>query len=169
MGNIAGQSPMYRDLVLEAGALPPLLELCKPSTYLPMLRNATWSLSNFCRGKPEPPFELVAPALSTLNALIRLKDDEVLTDACWALSYLCDSVGEPPHRKIQALVAAGVCGRLVELLMYFLFFPRNFLFLRFCLAGFSVPPFLYVSFFCSVPCVSPFFSLPLPSHFSPLS
>lgn len=32
-----------------------------------MLRNATWTLSNFCRGKPQPDFELVGKALSDLN------------------------------------------------------------------------------------------------------
>jgi hypothetical protein len=40
------------------------------------------------RGKPQPPFDLVQPALQRLAQLIYSKDDEVLTDACWALSYL---------------------------------------------------------------------------------
>jgi len=117
LGNIAGDSYQYRDLVLRHEALEPLLELCKPSAKITMLRNATWTLSNFCRGKPQPPFELVAPALPTLAQLIFCKDDEVLTDACWALSYLSDDTG-PHNTKIQAVIQSGVCRRLVELLMH---------------------------------------------------
>ncbi|TYH10059.1 hypothetical protein ES288_A07G147800v1 [Gossypium darwinii] len=72
-----------------------------------MLRNATWSLSNFCRGKPRASFELTKLALPTLERLIHLNDEKVLTDACWALSYLSDGTNE----KIQVVIEAGVCPR----------------------------------------------------------
>lgn len=39
---------------------------------------------------------------------------QVLTDACWALSYLSDGQND----KIQAVIEAGVCQRLVELLIH---------------------------------------------------
>jgi importin subunit alpha-1 len=117
LGNIAGDSAHCRDLVLQAGALEPLLSLCTPNAKITMLRNATWSLSNLCRGKPQPPFEQVQRALPVLAQLIWSKDDEVLTDACWALSYLSDDTG-PHNQKIQAVISSGVCRRLVELLMH---------------------------------------------------
>jgi len=117
LGNIAGDSHACRDLVLKQNALDPLLALCNSSAKMTMLRNATWTLSNFCRGKPQPPFEFVRPALPTLAALISLKDEEVLTDACWALSYLSDDTG-PHNTKIQAVINANVARRLVELLMH---------------------------------------------------
>ncbi|KAA8543049.1 hypothetical protein F0562_021456 [Nyssa sinensis] len=114
LGNIAGDSPKCRDLVLNHGALVPLLAQFNEHAKLSMLRNATWTLSNFCRGKPQPQFELTKPALPALARLIHSNDEEVLTDACWALSYLSDGTND----KIQAVIEAGVCPRLVELLLH---------------------------------------------------
>ncbi|KAI3460773.1 hypothetical protein Pfo_017436 [Paulownia fortunei] len=114
LGNVAGDSPKCRDLVLSYGALMPLLAQFNDQAKLSMLRNATWTLSNFCRGKPQPQFEQVKPALPALAHLIHTNDEEVLTDACWALSYLSDGTND----KIQAVIEAGVCPRLIELLLH---------------------------------------------------
>ncbi|XP_050384308.1 importin subunit alpha-1a-like isoform X5 [Argentina anserina] len=114
LGNIAGDSPKCRDLVLGNGTLIPLLSQVNKHAKISMLRRTTWALSNFCRGKPEPPFDQVKPALPALARLIRLNDEEVLTDACWALSYLSDGTND----KIQAVIESGVCPRLVKLLLH---------------------------------------------------
>ena len=135
LGNIAGDSPHCRDFVLSAGALKPLLLLLGDSRKLSMLRNATWTLSNFCRGKtPQPDWQTVRdatlishthsdiktnvsqilPALPVLAKLVYSLDDEVLIDACWAISYLSDGAND----KIQAVIEAGIPRRLVELLTH---------------------------------------------------
>lgn len=115
LGNIAGDSPQCRDFVLSAGALPPLLALLGESRKLSMLRNATWTLSNFCRGKtPQPDWQTISPALPVLAKLVYSLDDEVLIDACWAISYLSDGSND----KIQAVIEASIPRRLVELLMH---------------------------------------------------
>ncbi|KAJ0979963.1 hypothetical protein J5N97_015437 [Dioscorea zingiberensis] len=114
LGNVAGDSPNCRDLVLGHGALSPLLAQLNEHSKISMLRNATWTLSNFCRGKPPAPFEQTRPALQALQHLIHSTDEEVLTDSCWALSYLSDGTND----KIQAVIEAGVCSRLVELLLH---------------------------------------------------
>ncbi len=67
LGNIAGDSPKCRDLVLSYGALHPLLEQLRDNTKMSMLRNATWTLSNFCRGKPQPDFDQVRAARPRLQ------------------------------------------------------------------------------------------------------
>jgi hypothetical protein len=113
LGNISGDSPQCRDMVLNLGAIMPLLAvLQRSSSKLSMLRNATWTLSNFCRGKPKPDFNLVSPALHILPHLIYSNDHEVLADACWTLSYLSDGLND----RIQAVIDSGVCRQVVELI-----------------------------------------------------
>ncbi|XP_010482208.1 PREDICTED: importin subunit alpha-5-like [Camelina sativa] len=114
LGNVAGDSVHCRDFVLNFGALTPLLHQLNKNATLPILRVATWTLSNFFRGKPLPPFDLVKPALPALERLVHSNDEEVLVDACWALSNLSDGSNE----KIQGLIEAGVVPRLVELIKH---------------------------------------------------
>ena len=113
LGNISGDSPHCRDLVINAGAMMPLLAVLRRSSGKPtILRNAAWTLSNFCRGKPRPEFVLISPALQLLPHLIHSPDTEVVADACWTLSYFSDGTTE----TIQAVIDAGVCRRVVDLM-----------------------------------------------------
>jgi HEAT repeat protein len=50
LGNIAGDSIECRDMVLRCGALRPLMQQLSQNSKPTMLRNATWTLSNFCLG-----------------------------------------------------------------------------------------------------------------------
>ena len=115
LGNIAGDSVECRDYVLSLGALPALINA--PHTFtehsrLSTIRNATWSLSNLCRGKPPPNFENTRIALPLLSRLLYSKDPDTITDACWAISYLSDG----PNDRIAAVLDAGIAPRLIELL-----------------------------------------------------
>lgn len=113
LGNIAGDSPVCRDIVLNAGAVMPLLMVLRQRhNNIRLVRNATWTLTNLCGGKPKADFNLVSPALQILPALIHSSDEEILRNACWTIMYLSDDRTE----KIQAVIESGVCGRVVDLL-----------------------------------------------------
>lgn len=114
LGNISGDSPVCRDYVLEQGALAPLISIFDEDHKISMLRNASWTLSNFCRGKnPSPPWDKIQPAINTLAKLVYSEDSDIVTDACWGLSYLTDGSND----KIQKVLETGVARRLCELLM----------------------------------------------------
>lgn len=83
------------------------------SRRLTLTRNAVWALSNMCRGKnPPPDFSKVEKCLPILSQLMFHNDVEVLGDAVWAVSYLSDGSND----NIQAVIDAGCCRRLIELL-----------------------------------------------------
>ena len=117
LGNIAGDAPPFRDLVLQAGVVQPLLKLLEDhqTSDIESVRTYVWLLSNLCRGTPRPDFNLVSPILQTLNELINHSDEEVVKDACWALSYLINGSDEHIQTVIDGLDDRGIC-HLVELL-----------------------------------------------------
>ncbi|CAG7851594.1 Importin subunit alpha-2 AltName: Full=Importin-1; AltName: Full=Karyopherin subunit alpha-2 [Serendipita indica DSM 11827] len=116
LGNIAGDGANFRDYVLQSGVMEPLLAVIgNDSSSLNLVRNAIWTLSNLCRGKnPPPDWEIVSKALPLLAKNIYSSDMDTLVDASWALSYLSDG----SNQHIQAVVEAGVCRRLVDLLTH---------------------------------------------------
>ncbi|CAM9713543.1 unnamed protein product, partial [Ectocarpus sp. 12 AP-2014] len=121
VGNIAGDSPVSRDLVLQLGALDPLLQQLTDRSKLSVLRIATWALSKVCGEISPARLKQVGPALPTLTRLIRSVDEGVLRNACAALRYLCTPglTDFGAHREmVQAVVGTGVCQRLVELLYH---------------------------------------------------
>ncbi|XP_015694804.1 importin subunit alpha-4 isoform X2 [Oryza brachyantha] len=113
LGNIAADIPSCRDIVLDHGAMMPLLALFREDMKVSVLRTATWALSNLCFGKL-PPEVQVKPILEIICQLIHSIDEKILGDACWALCYICDGVSD----GIQHVLSAGACPRLVNLLTH---------------------------------------------------
>jgi len=114
LGNLAGEGTSSRDTVLGNDVLRPLIRcLDSHMEALSLLRIGSWTLSNLFDGQPRPVFDinLVMPILARL---LQSEDSEVLSHTCWALSHLCDG----PAAHIKVVVEAGVCWRLVELLMH---------------------------------------------------
>ena len=116
LGNISGDSPNVRDLVINAGVIGPIaniLDQAKPGSSF--VRNASWTLSNLCRGRPAPNFEKVKRAVPSLaKVLIENDVEDILIDVCWAVSYLSDGGEE----RIPIIISTGVLPRLIQLLQH---------------------------------------------------
>ena len=113
LGNVAGDGHDMRDLVLKVpGALNNLLLNIRHAATKSLLGNATWTLSNFCRGKPAPALASIKPALPYLAKLITHSSLDVVGDACWALSYISDGDDD----RIQAVLDLNIVPRLMQLL-----------------------------------------------------
>jgi importin subunit alpha-1 len=117
LGNIAGDAAALRDAVLgTAGALDALLTNLRHPETLKLLQNATWVLSNFCRGSPPPAAAHAAAMLPALAALAALEDGPTAADALWGLSFLFD--GDERAAAAALAAAPGLAARAVALMAH---------------------------------------------------
>ena len=112
IGNISGDSPRLRDIVLQAGACQ---KIAKCVDVAPagssFTRNATWTLSNFCKGKPMAKFSLIQPCIPSLTkVLIENNSEEILSDIAWAFSYASDDGGD---ERIAEFIKCNAVPRLI--------------------------------------------------------
>lgn len=114
LGNIAGDGTECRNYLLECNIIPSLLSVFTDNAPFSLLRNATWTLSNLCRGKPAPNFEFVCSSIPYVMNLLGSTDQDIIVDACWTASYLTDG----PNNKIQAVIDAGLAPVLVKLMSH---------------------------------------------------
>jgi hypothetical protein len=122
LGNIAGDNAEYRDQILNYGALDALVTLAHGKCKISMLRNVTWAISNLCRGRPGPLWELVSRTLPTLTSMLNYQDDEVIADAAWAITGLTDAQAyndaDEVDMRLEEVVDTGLVPRLVLLLTH---------------------------------------------------
>jgi len=107
---------MTRDSVLHSGALERIavvLESATPGTSF--MRNASWALSNLCRGRPQPDYNFVRRAIPTLvKVLVENDKEDIITDICWALSYLSDGAKE----RVNDLLSVPLLEKIIFLLSH---------------------------------------------------
>ena len=114
LGNIAGNSLAHRDLVIAGGAVSFLLAIMLPTAKRSLLQNATWLLTNICRGKPRPSITLSWEISKKFQELLAIQDNAILNDALWGLHYLADG----PNERIQKIIDTGVVPELIRLLSH---------------------------------------------------
>ena len=81
IANFAGESGIYRDLILTNGALPALLDGITKAKSPSALKDAIWSLYNICATKPTVDYNLIYPALPILVNEFK-KDKNKNEEAC---------------------------------------------------------------------------------------
>lgn len=114
LGNMAGEGPRIRDLVINAGAVKPISDMLDRTTPgSTFTRNASWTLSNLCRGRPAPDYKKVFRCVSSLaKVLIENDSEEIIGDICWAFSYISDGGAA----QIPVILQTNVLPRIVQLL-----------------------------------------------------
>eukprot|EP00796_Vickermania_ingenoplastis_P005865 gene5865-4187_t len=115
LGNLGGEGAPCRDVALSCGAMPALLTVITTAGQpINIMRNATWAVSNLCRGRPHPELEYVAMAVPVLGPLLYHPDSQVVIDAAWGLSYISDG----PSERVQVVLVPSIVSRVVELMSF---------------------------------------------------
>eukprot|EP01091_Cochliopodium_minus_P014985 TRINITY_DN5216_c0_g1_i2.p1 TRINITY_DN5216_c0_g1~~TRINITY_DN5216_c0_g1_i2.p1 ORF type:complete len:278 (-),score=46.76 TRINITY_DN5216_c0_g1_i2:490-1323(-) len=109
IGNISGDSHITRDILLENGIVDAFIPLTKRKT---ISKNLVWSISNLCRGNPQPDYEKVKRFYPFLKNVLQQDDQDIIFDALWAVSYLSDG----PNNRVQDVIDNGMAGLAVGFL-----------------------------------------------------
>ena len=118
LGNIGGDAAHCRDVILQNQGLPLLVKCLQSSEKHSMIKNSSWAISNLCRGKPGPLYEMVKDAMPVLAEVVKSHHDtEILSDSLWALSHL----SEGSEEKIDYLISTAVVPRVIQLLNHHLY------------------------------------------------
>jgi hypothetical protein len=115
LGNIAGDSSTCRDIILQYNGLALLAQVGEATDRPSLERNVYWSISNLCRGKPPPKFELIRGAILILAKCIKNQTaPELLADCLYSLA----AVSEGNDEKVQAVIDSGILPWVIQMLSH---------------------------------------------------
>lgn len=69
IGNLAGDSVKIRDRVIQAKGFEKIMKAFYTAERPSLLKQCTWAISNFCRSKPAPEWDLLKPVNKSINNL----------------------------------------------------------------------------------------------------
>ena len=111
LANIAGESPYYRDLILNYNVLVPILDYFQQEMDLPIIKTMVWFVCNICRGHPLVNYQLIKPVVDYLEHLLKFCGDvDILLDFLWAISY----ISEINTEALEDLANSGLINNLVQ-------------------------------------------------------
>jgi hypothetical protein len=116
VGNIAGDSVKVRDRVIQKRGLEKIIKHFSTAERTTLIKHCVWAISNFCRSKPAPEYELMKPTIDlVIRAMYKLEGDyEFLVDACWILSYMTEH-----HKKsIKKILETNIMSKFLLFLSY---------------------------------------------------
>ncbi|EGC34270.1 hypothetical protein DICPUDRAFT_153538 [Dictyostelium purpureum] len=112
LGNIVGDSPANRDLIIREGLIDRIREILSTHNKASLITNISWT----GKGNPRPSFEDIQPILPVIkDLLLKYPDnDEVLSDSLWACSFLTEhSLSEA--ETFDSIVKVGLVPILIKL------------------------------------------------------
>jgi hypothetical protein len=89
LGNIMGDSPSAKDVVLAHGVVPTFCEILSnydEITYLPLLKTVAWAVFNIYRKIPHPPLDVAEMIIKPVVKALKSRDLEIVKDCCCTLS-----------------------------------------------------------------------------------
>lgn len=102
-------------MVLNAGGLEAIVYVVENTQNSGLIRHGIWALSNLCRGRKLPTFEVVNKALPIFaHSVKHTTDTAILIDAVWALSYLSDGDSD----QIDLVLNSGILESFMRLIKY---------------------------------------------------
>jgi len=115
LGNIAADGAPFRDQVLAAGVIEPLVKIIdNTQASVPILHSISGTILNLCSHKKrgqQTALKYIRQMLPALLQLLGMSDEEIKADACWALYYITDA-----NNRIQLIIDCGVTVSLIEML-----------------------------------------------------
>jgi len=103
-----------RDKVIHEKGFDAIIKHFTTAERPALIKHCVWAISNFCRSKPPPDFEVLRPAIDlVIKNIYKLDQDyDFLVDSCWILSYLTEN-----HKKsIKKILETHVLPKLITFL-----------------------------------------------------
>ena len=95
LGNLSGDCVASRDALIKVGFADKIVGiLAQRKMRLSLANLVCWIISNFCKGTPKAPLEVLNKFLPFYQGLLTVKDDGMIADTLAALNYYTEATHE---------------------------------------------------------------------------